>query len=186
MADVTGHGIGPALVMAVCRAYARASAPMDMDPASLLGRLNILLCSDLRGARFITLAAALVDRSGQVELISAGHGPTLLFSARDRRVEQFGGDGIPLAIDPGEQYGPTRTFTMHSNDVLVMLTDGVFEWRNTSGEQFGLERLSQVIADAAPQSAEQIVERVYQATLAFAGASPQNDDVTVVVIKRSG
>ncbi len=185
MADVTGHGIGPAIVMAVCRAYSRASAPMGNAPVFLLNRLNSLLHSDLRGGRFITLATALLDRAGGVELLSAGHGPTLVFHAADRRIEEFGGDGLPLAIDPAERYGPTRTFTMERDDLVVMLTDGVIEWRNQAGEQFGLTRLSEIVARAAPQPAAQIVDSVYRAVLDFAGAAPQLDDVTLVVIKRS-
>lgn len=187
MADVTGHGIGPALVMAVCRAYARASAPLERDPATLLSRLNGLLHADLRelSGRFITFAAAMLDQDGNVALVSAGHGPTLVCRARTKEVERYDGDGLPLAVIESESYAPSRRLVLQRDDVMIMLTDGVFEWSNTKGEQFGLKRLSQVASNIGGQSAEEIVQTVYQAARDFAQGKPQNDDVTVVVVKRT-
>ncbi len=186
IADVTGHGIGPALVMSVCRAYARASAPLDADLGSLLARLNGLLLEDLRGARFITLAMAILGKDGRVELLSAGHGPTMLYRAREKRVEQFGGDGLPLAIMEQESYGPTRPLTLAPGDALALLTDGYFEWPNGTGEKFGTDRLAAALAESASRGAGEILERTRAAVEAFAGATPQNDDLTMVVIKRRG
>jgi serine phosphatase RsbU (regulator of sigma subunit) len=185
MADVTGHGIGPALVMAVCRAYGRASAPLEPDPATLLARLNTLLHADLQSGRFITLAAALLDKDGGVELASAGHGPTLVCRAGDNQIERFSDDGLPLAVVESENYAPSRRFHLQPGDVMVMLTDGMFEWLNGASEQFGLVRLSEVVAGASDRSASQIIEGMYSAARDFAAGSPQQDDVTVVVVKRT-
>ena len=186
IADVTGHGIGPALVMAVCRAYARASAPMDVSPASLMARLNALLHADVIGGRFITLAMAVLEPGGQVELVSAGHGPTMLFRSADRTVAEFGGDGLPLAIIADESYGPAQRFAMQRGDVLVMLTDGVTEWQSSAGVEFGSDRVAALLAEIASESAEQIVERIHRGVLAHAAGTKQLDDVTIVVIKRGG
>ena len=185
LADVTGHGIGPALVMAICRAYARASAPLDSNPSSLMARLNDLLHADMTTGRFITLAMAVLDRGGDVELVSAGHGPSLLYRASNRGVEQFGGDGLPLAVMPEESYGPSRQFTMLRGDILVMLTDGVFEWQNSAGVQFGTQVLDRVLSESSALSAAQIVEALHHATIAHAAGTKQMDDVTIVVIKRT-
>lgn len=186
IADVTGHGIGPALVMAVCRAYSRATAPLDSDPPSLMARLNTLLCADTLGGRFITLAMASLEKSGQVELLSAGHGPSLLYRAIDRSVEQFGGDGLPLAIMPDAAYSPSRSFRMERGDVLVMLTDGVIEWQNAGGVQFGVEPVVSALGACASSTAPEIVDRLHKAVLAHASGATQKDDVTIVVIKRTG
>ena len=186
IADVTGHGIGPALVMAVCRAYARASAPMDVSPASLMARLNALLHADVIDGRFITLAMAVLEPDGQVELVSAGHGPTMLFRSADRTVAEFGGDGLPLAIIADESYGPAQRFAMQRGDVLVMLTDGVTEWQSSGGVEFGSDRVAALLTEIASEPAEQIVERIHRAVLAHAAGTKQLDDVTIVVIKRGG
>jgi hypothetical protein len=100
LADVSGHGIGPALVMAVCRAYARATASTFDNPIAFLRRLNELLSCDLRNGRFITFVLAVLDAQGSAQLISAGHGPTLLLRAESGVVTQFGGNGMPLAVSP--------------------------------------------------------------------------------------
>lgn len=185
IADVTGHGIGPALVTAVCRAYSRASAPGITSPLELLGRLNQLVYEDVKGARFITMVLALLSSDGRVELVSAGHGPTLICRTATRDIEWFGGDGLPLAVVPDEDYGPSRTLDMSHGDVLVLLTDGFFEQSRTSdGEQFGIERLTAVLRDCASQTPEQIIAMLDAAVRKFSGNAPQGDDMTIVVIKR--
>ncbi len=186
LADVSGHGIAPALVMAVCRAYARASLPLMQDPSSLLARINTLVHDDVRGGRFVTLALAVLDgASSRLELVSAGHGPGLLLRAGTGEVEQFGGDGVPLGILPDEIYGRPRTIDMEKGDTLLMLTDGFFEWQRASDhKQFGIERLMQVLQAAGAEDGRTILRRIDEAVQAFSEGSPQTDDVTAVVIKR--
>ncbi|HZN67759.1 MAG TPA: PP2C family protein-serine/threonine phosphatase [Tepidisphaeraceae bacterium] len=186
LADVSGHGIGPALVMAVCRAYARSTAPTAPDPAALLGRLNELLLGDLPADRFITFAVAVLDEDGGARLVSAGHGPTLLYRAATRDVEQFEGDGLPLGVSAGEVYGPTNVLAMNEGDVLVMLTDGYFEWcRPGDGEPFGIPRLTETLRAAAGADAGAILRTLDETVQRFCDGSPQSDDMTAIVIKRT-
>lgn len=185
LADVTGHGIGPALVMAVCRAYSRASAPAAPTPAALLEKLNALIHEDLQGARFITMALALISPDGTVQLASAGHGPTLLYTARSNSVEWFGGDGLPLGVMPDERYTEQRTFTLEPGDILVLQTDGFIEWARASDhQQFGLERMQASLRNASAANARAIIESIDNAVRDFSEGSPQADDMTAVVIKR--
>jgi serine phosphatase RsbU (regulator of sigma subunit) len=185
IADVTGHGIGPALVMAVCRAYARASAPLSAGPDALLERLNDLIFEDVKGARFITMVVAVVSADGNAELVSAGHGPTLLYRAAAKEVEWFGGDGLPLGVVSKENYGPRRQFYMDSGDVLVMLTDGFFEHaRSGDGQQFGIKRLTEALRENATAPPPQIIAAIDRAVTDFANGARQEDDMTAVVIKR--
>jgi serine phosphatase RsbU (regulator of sigma subunit) len=186
LADVSGHGIGPALVMAVCRAYARSTAPSAPDPAELLTRLNELLQGDLPADRFITFVVAVLDAHGSAHLISAGHGPTLLYRAVTREVEQFDGDGIPLGVIPGEIYGPTNVLTMEAGDVLVMLTDGFFEWsRPADAEHFGIPRLKETLSAVAGADAATILRTLDDTFARFCAGSSQSDDMTAIVIKRT-
>jgi serine phosphatase RsbU (regulator of sigma subunit) len=185
LADVSGHGIGPAIVMAVCRAYARSTAPTVRDPAAMLSRLNELIGDDLPSDRFITLVVAVLASDGSVQLISAGHGPTLLYRAREETVTEFDGDGVPLGVIPGEQYGPTQSLTLDEGDVLMMLTDGFFEWsRPGDGEAFGIPRLEQALRAAASADASTILRCIDESVRRFCNGSPQSDDMTAIVIKR--
>lgn len=184
IADVTGHGIGPALVMAVCRAYARAMISQAPSSSELLDRLNQLIVADVRGARFITMAVAIISPDGDVELLSAGHGPTLHHSAATGTLARFDGDGLPLGIDESERYGSPRRFRLEPGDALVMLTDGFIERANPRRELFGFERLSQAITRHAALSASAMIDAIDRETAAFAQAEPQGDDMTAVIIRR--
>jgi serine phosphatase RsbU (regulator of sigma subunit) len=186
LADVTGHGIGPALVMAVCRSYARAAAPATPDPAALIERINRLIYEDLsRTGRFITMALAILQPDGSVELVSAGHGPTLLYRAATGEVEVFGGDGLPLGVMEEETYGPATRFRMERGDVLMLATDGFMEWpRAGDGEMFGVKGLTTTLKAIAGESARGILDRMDAAVLEFVRGAEQQDDTTAVVVKR--
>ncbi|MGH7178507.1 MAG: PP2C family protein-serine/threonine phosphatase [Tepidisphaeraceae bacterium] len=186
LADVTGHGIGPALVMAICRAYARSATSAIADPATLLARVNNLIFPDLASARrFITMAIAVLSPDGGIALVSAGHGPTLHYQSALGTVRWFGGTGLPLGIDPEAEYGPQDAFQLERGDVFVLLTDGFMEWaRERDAEQFGTDRLCESLAKVADQAAAEIITSLDAAVQAFAEGALQLDDATAVVIKR--
>jgi serine phosphatase RsbU (regulator of sigma subunit) len=188
LADVTGHGIGPALVMAVCRAYARASAPNAADSTSLLRQINQLIYHDLdKTGRFITMVIAILSADGTVELVSAGHGPTLLHRASGSEQTVFGGDGIPLGLDIGETYGPHAALKLERGDVLLLTTDGFMEWMRTGDKKlFGVARMQESLARSAKGTARQVLEALDADVHAFAQGARQEDDTTAVAIKRVG
>jgi serine phosphatase RsbU (regulator of sigma subunit) len=185
LADVSGHGVGPALVTAVCRAYARASFATGRNVAELTDQLNQLLIADLPADRFVTFAAALLDPTrSEVDLISAGHGPILHYRACDRSVSEFGANDVPLGISPGADYAPSLRINLEPGDMLLIVTDGFFEWMRPDGEQFGVERLRQAVIDGAESPLEKFIVGVYEKVKAFAQDTPQADDVTAVVMRR--
>lgn len=186
LADVTGHGVGPALIMAVCRAYARASSTVVPLVSPFVGRLNNLIHEDVRGTRFITFAAALIDPGKRtVELLSAGHGPILYYRAAGGTIEQFVGDGFPLGIVPDESYPPGRVINMQPGDILLLLTDGFFEWqRSGDGEAVGIERIERLLKDHASQPAASLLYEIDAAVRNFVDGAAQTDDMTAVAIKR--
>ena len=102
LADVTGHGIGPALVTAVCRAYSRATFSTDEEIGAQLDRINNLLVEDLPAGRFVTFVVALVDpRANHVRLLSAGHGPLYLYTRANDTVQEFDAHDIPFGLTEG-------------------------------------------------------------------------------------
>lgn len=186
IADVTGHGIGPALVTAFCRAYSRATLQMRDELSDVLEEVNNLIYPDLGPGKFVTFAAALLrPASSDVSLLSAGHGPTLLFRAATGEVEFFIADGVPLGIMENAEYRPSHELKMAPGDTLLMLTDGFFEWRNAAGEQFGTQRVAETLVGNAALPTEEIIRTMHESVLAFAGGTAQDDDLTIVVIKRS-
>jgi serine phosphatase RsbU (regulator of sigma subunit)/signal transduction histidine kinase len=186
LADVTGHGIGPALVTAVCRAYSRASFPSGEALGTLVDRINELLVEDLPSDRFVTFVVALLDPgANRVQWLSAGHGPLLVYTAADDRVQDFSADDIPFGIASGVRYGPPQEITLAPGDLLVMITDGFFEWANPAGKMYGTARLREAVRAASSLPPEEIVKRLHSAVVDFAGGTEQADDLTAVVLKRT-
>ena len=185
VADVTGHGVGPALVMAVCRAYARATVPTVASAEQFLERINTLISRDLSTGRFITMAVAIVGADGGVDLLSAGHGPTFLWRAATGEMARFGGSGLPLGVMEGERYTPTTQFRMERGDTLVMLTDGFMERAAMDGKILGLNRLSQVVASCATRAPKEMIAAIDAEVSRFGEGAAQGDDMTMVVLRRT-
>ena len=186
LADVSGHGIGPALVAAVCRAYARASVSTEaMDLAQILDRINTLLVVDMPEGRFVTFVGVLLDpQRHQAQMVSAGHGPLFRCIASHGELIESGADGIPFGLIAESEYGPANEFVLDPGDQLLLVTDGLFEWANARGESYGLERLRTAILANVDSPAESTIQALYDGACQFAGNAPQADDVTIVVIRR--
>lgn len=184
IADVTGHGIGPALLMAICRAYTRASVPNANPLADAMSKLNELVVGDFDDGRFVTFAVAVVGANAEeIELLSAGHGPIFLRHAGDGAVESFGGDGLPLGVLPGETFEP-RHLKFHRGDILFMPTDGFVEAQNAAGELFGAERLTELLERYHTLPIDELLPAIDAEVRAFMCDSPQMDDMTAVVLRR--
>lgn len=188
LADVSGHGIGPALVTAACRAYVRASSAHHRDLSSLATRLNKLLADDLPDGRFVTMASVLIDpRGGPLALLSAGHGPIALYVGATREVRDIMPQDVPLAVIPETQFGPSQAIELAPGDILALVTDGFVEWARLGDkrEEFGLPRLRESLAKHAALPAQDIIAAVAADVAAFVGAEPQQDDLTMVIIRRT-
>ena len=187
LGDATGHGIGPALVSALCRAYARASLIADDEHHHVLDRLNRLLADDLSANRFVTFALVFLDPlKSEVEVLSAGHGPILWYKHDTHELENLEAQGIPLGMIAGVNYEQALVRRLGPNDMIVMVTDGFYEWENANGQEFGLQRLESVILQAHDCSAEDVIERLRFSVEDFCGGTEQKDDLTAVVLKRKG
>jgi serine phosphatase RsbU (regulator of sigma subunit) len=189
LADVSGHGIGPALVTASCRAYVRAASHHAGDLASLATRVNLMLAEDLLAGRFVTMVNVLIDPSdGSMAMLSAGHGPIMLLVAETGEIRDFMPQNIPLAISPDEAFAPAAAIALTPGDSLVLVTDGVIEWArpgdNGPAEQFGAPRLRAALTANARLKPDALIDAVVAEIERFAGPETQQDDVTMVVIRR--
>lgn len=183
--DATGHGIGPALVSALCRAYARASFLVGDENNQVLERLNGLLANDLADDLFVTFAVMFLNpATSEVKVLSAGHGPILWYQRETNNLENFEAQGIPLGIIDGMPYEDSRIKSLSAGDMIVLVTDGFYEWQNREKEEFGLERLKETIREARDCSAEEVITRLYKAVKDFSKDTEQADDLTAVVLKR--
>jgi len=185
VADVTGHGVGPAIGMAGCRAYARAGLAEQKDLRCFLSRLNQLLYDDLPPEKFVTLAAGALNPSdASLELISAGHGPLIFYSSHEDRFYTYDAQGPPLGLLPRFAYGEPEKMKFCRGDILALVTDGFLEWTNANDEEFHTSRVEQVIREHRELDAAAIISELYSAVLKFAGPSRQLDDLTALIVKR--
>lgn len=185
LADVTGHGIGPAILASVCRAYSRATFNVRDSLETMLKNINLSFAEDLTPERFATFVAAMCQEgSDQLELLSAGHAPILVYSSENESLSILDAQALPLGILPELWEAMPVKLLMKPGDIVVLITDGFLEWENSSGEQFGTDRLSAIIRQFSGREPEVIIAEVYDSVLRFAQGTPQQDDLTAVLIKR--
>jgi serine phosphatase RsbU (regulator of sigma subunit) len=185
LADVTGHGIGPALLASVCRAYARTNFRNQDSFPKAMEEINSAVAADVREGRFITFVAAIFGpESSTVELLSAGHAPLFLYTLKSDRFDLMEANGLPLGISDAFASDPPYCLQLASGDLLLLATDGFFEWANAGQERFGTERLAQTIRAAREKPAAGIISDLHQEVLRFAAGTKQMDDLTAIVLKR--
>jgi serine phosphatase RsbU (regulator of sigma subunit) len=144
LADVSGKGLGPGLLMASLQATLEAWTERDLSTADLAFQLSRVLARHTDGRRFVTAFLALLDpRSGALTYTNAGHNPAL-FIHPDGTFESLEAQGLPLAMLPGQPYGE-RTLQLLPEDLLAVYTDGITEATDPGDEEFGAEALTALL-----------------------------------------
>lgn len=185
IADASGHGIGPALIITECRAMVRALAKHNHDLVSMACETNRLLYDDLADGRFVTACLGWVDaQHHEVRYVSAGHGPILWLRANTGEVVSLRATGLPFGILPDTDYTNGPSVTMAPGDLLCLLTDGVTEWARPDHTQYGEERFTNLIRQHAQLACDELIRKVHEDLLRFGEGSTQGDDLTLILIKR--
>jgi sigma-B regulation protein RsbU (phosphoserine phosphatase) len=179
--DVSGHGIGAALITATARATLRAYLRAVPVLSDAVNRLNRDLAGDLTDEMFMTLFVAVVDpQAGLLHYVNAGHPPAQLVRSAGAD-EQLEATGMALGIVPDEQYA-TAPVELRPGDLLFGYTDGISEARGAAGQMFGERRLSRVIRQLRNQSCAEIVADVARVVELYQRESP-SDDRTAFALK---
>lgn len=183
--DVSGHGLGAALVMVQARAVLRSVFSRESLSASI-AQVNNRLCEDLETSRFMTFFLGMLETEPRrLRYANAGHEPPLLIrpSADGCQVTELDADGLILGVMGDGEYPEGEPQELQAGDVLFLCTDGLFEARNSNEELYGNERMVRSLIELSQKSAAQIVDGVAQRVLAFADGEPLADDLTFVVVK---
>jgi serine phosphatase RsbU (regulator of sigma subunit) len=117
--------------------------------------------------------------------LSAGHGPILWYQYGTDKFESLEAQGIPLGMIAGISYEKAQVRQMAPGDMMVLVTDGFYEWENPRGEEFGVGRLETTIRQARDCSAIEVIAKLRAAVESFCQGTEQKDDLTAVVLKRS-
>ena len=181
--DVAGKGMPASLMMSSLQACVHVVFDNGDDLAQKITRLNKATCRNCPDNRFITFFMTVVDpATGELVFTNAGHNPPLLVRASGG-FEELKGGGMILGILPMAKYQESHA-KFEPGDVLVLFSDGVTEAANPRGEEFGEQRLAELVASLHGRPSAEIVDAVHAAVAAYTEGAPAADDITVVVARR--
>ncbi len=187
IADVSGKGVGGALMMAVCRSVLRVNAPNVYDPAAMLCTLNETLASNLADDMFISMLYMVLNlETHQLSFARAGHEAPILVRRGETRAERPESSGMVIGLVDNSIFKDaieTRNISLRPGDLLVTYTDGISEAMNAEEEEWGVENLVRSVERMAGSSAHELLNDIRQEVLDFAGNTRQYDDMTMLALK---
>lgn len=183
--DVTGHGLGPALLMIDVRAYLRALVMSGRSLEELMTQVRHLLVEDLGATRFVTmLIGRLATSEGVLDVINAGH-PSGYVLGPDGTVRmELKATAPALGINAEEDRLVSCQVRLERGDMAIFLTDGVIETCSPMGEEFGLSRVLALLQRERGRSASEMIQRLFEAVQDFGATEGVQDDMTAVIVKR--
>jgi len=185
LGDATGHGIGPALSVVQVRSMLRMCVRLGAGLDEAFENINDQLSDDLASNRFVTAFLGVLDTdTHRVAYHAGGQGPILHFHGAAGRCEWLKASTMPMGLMAGPPLGTPAPRELAPGDILAMITDGVYEYENASGEQFGEERVGALIRENRDDPMSRLVERIVARVEEFAAGAPQKDDMTILVVRR--
>lgn len=183
--DVSGHGMGPALIMAETRAYLRMGGRNRLLPSDVLSRANRVLSDDLGDTdRFVTVLLIRLDPEARtLTYANAGHPPAFLVDSHGGVRHRLIRNAAAMGFTADASFVDAPPILLEPGDALLVVTDGVPEAEGPDGECFGAERTLQVLRANLDRPAAEIVQAVHAAVRAFVRRGAPHDDVTVIVMK---
>jgi phosphoserine phosphatase len=186
LGDATGHGVGPALSVTQVRAMFRLGLRVVAPLPLLVQQINAQLHEDLPDNRFVTAMFGQLDaQRHELRYLSAGQAPLLHYVAAEGATHGFHATTVPLGILEDVGTADPETMRLAPGDVVALLSDGFYEYRNPEGEEYGQPRVEAVLHAAAEQPAAAILEAIRRDIARFACGAPQLDDMTILIVKRS-
>src|SRR5881398_1992770 len=189
IADVSGKGVPASLIMAICRSVLRSQAIGNPSPADVLQKVNRQLYPDIKEDMFISMAYLVLDHvRGGVTLARAGHDAPLLYQQKSQTLTPLKTPGMVVGIDSGDVFDRLTTdvaVSLERNDCILLYTDGITEALDNEGNEFGLGRTIASVQSSAKEGAQAIVTRLIDDLRNFVGSTPQNDDITMIAIRKT-
>jgi phosphoserine phosphatase RsbU/P len=185
LGDATGHGIGPALSATQVRAMVRVALRLGADLDAIHAQVNNQLLHDLPDDRFVTAFLGLLDaRSHEVRFHAAGQAPLLHLHAATGEVTWLGATTIPMGALELAEPDPSHTLHMAPGDVLGLISDGIYEYHDPEGGMFGEDRVANVVREFQHRPMAELTERLLLAAQEFGRGARQEDDITIVMLRR--
>ncbi len=180
IADVAGHGIHAGVFMGMVKSSARTALLRPGPLEQLLVDLNRVLFDIKAGSStYVTFCCVRCREEGEIEYALAGHGPILHYHARTKSVSFLGMEQFPLGLFSNAQF-ESRRAKLETGDILALLTDGLPEVANAQDEQFGLERIGEILSEGAERPLDELIERLFETARRHGS---QDDDETLILVR---
>jgi hypothetical protein len=184
MGDVSGHGMGAGLIMSMAKKVFSIYARMGESPQRVLAQMNDALVEDLGGKRFVSLTYAILDPDARtITWVRAGHNPTLTVNLNTGAFREIKPPGMVVGMKGGAIFAnslKTETTLLQSGDVFLVYTDGITETLNRQGDEYGPERLEQLLTDHADKDINHLLDRIMDSARQFRGGGVTDDDITLL------
>lgn len=185
LGDATGHGIGPALSVTRMHAMLRMALRLGADLETAFRQVNDQLSEVLPDGHFVTAFVGLLDPvTHGLRFLSGGQGPILHLQAADGACTAYRATSFPLGAMPIQVLRPAVDLTLAPGDWLLLLSDGVYEYEDPDGLQFGRDRVARVACDCRHGTAAAMAQALLSSLHGFARGAPQQDDITLVLLHR--
>jgi serine phosphatase RsbU (regulator of sigma subunit) len=185
LADASGHGLAPAMIVSQVRTLARTLCEFENHPHGLLARINRRLADDLEATRFVTAFLGFFSPDGTLHWASAGHGPMYWTPAVNGEMIELDSTGLPLGVMPDcFLEDPRPPLVLGPNGSLIVFSDGIFEAHAPDGSMFGVERVKAILEKTTGQPCVSIIAAIREAVQQFQQKIEPSDDQTVVVVRR--
>ena len=183
--DVTGHGIGAALLMASVRAFIRGLFYQPFNLSEQITQVNKLLAEDTyQTGRFMTLCFLEIEaESNLIKWVRAGHDPAILYNPVTNEFSELKGEGLIMGVDKSYEYEQFQVKIPEPGTVILIGTDGIWEAKNKAGVMFGKERVKDVIRSSSDKSSAEIIDALIRELQNFRKREDFEDDVTLVLIR---
>lgn len=184
LADVSGHGVGPAIITALLHARFYSLAELSSDVPRMVTTLNARLLQETAGEMFITLIVGRIDpQSRTLTCVNAGHPSGYVLDAAGEIKAEFQSTGPPLALFPDAEFTARGPVPLADGDLVFLFTDGLTEAHPTQGPLFGTARTLQTLRENRDKTASQIIDALHAAVREYLGTVKPRDDITLVVVK---
>ncbi len=184
VADVSGKGMAASILAASVQAAFQAWAGENFAPESLCTRLNDMVYRRTNPEKFVTFFTGLFDaRVGTLHYTNAGHNPGI-HVRRDGTIALLNAHGTPLGLFPGQRYSASE-IALEKGDLVALYTDGITEAADPKDQEFGLERLQEILVRNRSRELEEIEQSVGEGLAEFASGIPFHDDRTLVLLRRN-
>lgn len=188
IADVSGKGVAAGLLMAMCRSVLRAELMRGADSLLAVSQVNKLMFNDIKEDSFVSLALYIInEESGHVQLVRAGHDKAPIYRKATDSIEWVKPPGLAIGLDDGDVFDRiTRLheFELQQGDTMLLYTDGVTEANNSAEDEFGLERMVNVLKKSSSEGVEEVLGSLMKSIDGFVSGALQSDDITLIAVQK--